>query len=258
MAETTTTTILDGRHAYRPQAIGRVFGWFFLATFVTSIPAYFIGYHRILNDPGLITGAGANPTTGVATGAALEVFLIIANVATAVVAYPVLKRESEMGAIGYVAARLVEAMFIAIGIVSALAFLLMRQEATAASTPVLGNVFVAFYYRAFLVGPGFFAGLANGVVLGYLMYRSELVPRGMTWLGLIGGPLVMITGILIMYNAIERGGAVQTIATLPEALWELSLSIYCIVKGFRLSSPILRTEAVTTLPESESALRDKA
>jgi hypothetical protein len=145
-------------------------------------------------------------------------------------------------------------MFIAIGIVGALAFLLMRQEATAVSTPVLGEAFVAFYRRAFLVGPGFFAGLANGVILGYLMYRSELVPRGMTWLGLIGGPLLMISGILVMYNAIERGGAVQAIATLPEALWELSLSIYCIVKGFRLSSPILR-ETVKTLPESDSALR---
>jgi uncharacterized protein DUF4386 len=72
------------------------------------------------------------------------------------------------------------------------------------------------------------------VILGYLMYRSELVPRGMTWLGLIGGPLVMITGILVMFDAIERGGAVQTIATIPEFFWELSLSIYCIVKGFRL------------------------
>jgi Domain of unknown function (DUF4386) len=251
------TTIVDGRHAYRPQAIGRVFGWFFLATFLTSIPAYFIGYAKMLDNPSLITGNGADPSTGVATGATLEVLLIIANVATAVVAYPVLKRESEMGAIGYVSARLVEAMFIAIGIVSALAFLLMRQEATATSTPVLGNVFVAFYYRAFLVGPGFFAGLANGVVLGYLMYRSELVPRGMTWLGLIGGPLVMVTGIAVMFDAIERGGAVQTIATLPEALWELSLSIYCIVKGFRPSSPILSTETVT-LPESESALRHDA
>src|SRR4029453_7410470 len=251
------TTIIDGRHAYRPQAIGRVFGWFFLATFITSIPAYFIGYPKMLETPSLITGNGADAPTGIATGATLEVFLIIANVATAVVAYPVLKRESEIGAIGYVSARLCEAMFIAIGIVSALAFLLMRQEATATSTPVLGNVFVAFYYRAFLVGPGFFAGLPNGVVRGYLMYRSELVPRGMTWLGLIGGPLVIIPGILVMYNAIERGGAVQTTATLPEALWGLSLNIYCIVKGFRLSSPILRTETVK-LPESDTALRHKA
>jgi hypothetical protein len=249
-------TILDGRHAYRPQAIGRVFGWFFLATFLTSIPAFFIGYAKMLDNPGLITG-GADPSTGIATGATLEILVIIANVATAVVAYPILKRESEMGAIGYVSARLVEAMFIAIGIVSALAFLLMRQEATAASTPVLGDAFVALYYRAFLVGPGFFAGLANGVILGYLMYRSELVPRGMTWLGLIGGPLVMITGILVIFDAIDRGGAVQAIATIPEFFWELSLAIYCIVKGFRLSSPILRTEAVT-LPESDSAVRQGA
>jgi hypothetical protein len=229
-------TILDGRHAYRPQAIGRVFGWFFLATFLTSIPAYFVGYAKMLETPGLITGSGADPSTGIATGATLEIFLIVANVATAVVAYPVLKRESEIGAVGYVSARLVEAMFIAIGIVGALAFLLMRQDATAVSTPALGDAFVATYRRAFLVGPGFFAGLANGVILGYLMYRSGLVPRRLTWLGLIGGPLLMLSAILVMYDAIERGGAVQSIATLPEALWELSLSIYCIVKGFRLSS----------------------
>ena len=253
-----TATILDGRHAYRPQAIGRVFGLFFLATFLTSIPAYFIGYAKMLETPSLITENGADPSTGIATGATLEVFLIIANVATAVVAYPVLKRESEIGAIGYVSARLVEAMFIAIGIVSALAFLLMRQDATAVATPVLGDVFDSLYYRAFLVGPGFFAGLANGVILGYLMYRSELVPRGMTWLGLIGGPLVMITGIAVMFDVIERQSAVQVIATIPEFFWELSLSIYCIVKGFRLSSPILRMDTVTKLPESDSALRQGA
>jgi Domain of unknown function (DUF4386) len=250
------TTIFDGRHTYRLEALGRVFGWFFLATFFTSIPAYFIGYSRILDDPGLITGAGADPTTGVATAATLEVFLIIANVATAVVAYPVLKRESEIGAVGYVSARLVEGIFIAIGIVSALAFLLMRQEATAAD-PALGEAFVATYYRAFLVGPGFMGGLANGVILGYLMYRSGLVPRGMAMLGLIGGPLVMATGIAVMFDAIERGGAVQTIATIPEFVWELSLSIYCIVKGFR-PSPILELESATTLPESDSASRHGA
>jgi Domain of unknown function (DUF4386) len=250
------TTIFDGRHTYRLEALGRVFGWFFLATFFTSIPAYFIGYSRILDDPGLITGAGADPTTGVATAATLEVFLIIANVATAVVAYPVLKRESEIGAVGYVSARLVEGIFIAIGIVSALAFLLMRQEATAAD-PALGEAVVATYYRAFLVGPGFMAGLANGVILGYLMYRSGLVPRGMAMLGLIGGPLVMATGIAVMFDAIERGGAVQTIATIPEFVWELSLSIYCIVKGFR-PSPILELGSATTLPESDSASRHGA
>jgi hypothetical protein len=191
----------------------------------------------------------------VATAATLEVFLIIANVATAVIVYPVLRRQSEIGAMGYVAARLVEGMFIAIGIVSALAFLLIRQDATAVNDPVLGEVFVATYYRAFLVGPGFFAGFANGVILGYLMYRSELVPRGMAMLGLIGGPLVMITGIAVMFDAIERGGAVQSIATIPEFFWELSLSIYCIVKGFRASSPVFSADRTVFVPESPSAVR---
>ncbi len=249
-------TIIDGRHTYRLQTIGRVFGWFFLATFLTSIPAYFIGYAEMLENPALITGTGADPTTGVATAAALEVFLIVFNVGTAVIAYPILKRESEIGAMGYVSARLVEGIFIAIGLVSALAFILMRQEATAAD-PALGGVFDAIYYRAFLVGPGFMAGLANGVILGYLMYRTGLVPRGMAMLGLVGGPLVMVSGIAIMFNAIERGGTVQVIATIPEFFWELSLSIYCIVKGFR-PSPILATETVTRLPDSDSTVRHEA
>ena len=239
-----------------PQTIARIFGWLFVATFVTSIPAYFIFYAPVRDDPSLITGAGADPTASVALGATLEVLLIIANVATAVVIYPILKRQSEIGAIGYVSARLVEGMFIAIGIVSLLTFLFMRQEASAGADSALGEAFVAIYDRAFLIGPGFFAGFANGVVLGYLMYRSGLVPRGMAMLGLIGGPLLMATGIAIMFDVTERGGTLQAIATIPEFFWELSLGIYCIVKGFRSSSPILATDETVRVPESPSAERE--
>ena len=250
----TTASVIDGRHTYRPEALGRIFGWFFLATFVFSIPAYFIGYAKMLDNPSSITGSGPDVSFGIAAAAASEILLIVANVATAVLVYPVLKRESEMGAVGYVAARLCEAMFITIGIVSALSFLLMRQEGTAASTPVLGNVFDALYLRAFGVGPGFWAGLANGVILAYLLYRSELVPRGMCWIGFVGGPLVMITGILVLFIPSQKDG-LQGLAGLVEGAWELSLSIYCIVKGFRLTSPILGPDGVTTRPESGSALR---
>ncbi len=239
-----------------PQTIARIFGWLFVATFVTSIPAYFIFYAPVRDDPSLITGGGTDPTASVALGATLEVLLIIANVATAVVIYPILKRQSEIGAIGYVSARLVEGMFIAIGIVSLLTFLFMRQEASAGADSALGEAFVAIYDRAFLIGPGFFAGFANGVVLGYLMYRSGLVPRGMAMLGLIGGPLLMATGIAIMFDVTERGGALQAIATIPEFFWELSLGIYCIVKGFRSSSPILATDETVRVPESPSAERE--
>src|SRR5687767_852439 len=136
-----------------PQRIARVFGWLFVATFATSIPAYFVLYAPVRDNPGLITGTGADPTASVALGAALEVFLIIANVGTAVVVYPILKRQSEIGAVGYVSARLVEGIFIAIGIISLLTFLLMRQEGTADAA--VGEAFVAIYDRAFLIGPGF-------------------------------------------------------------------------------------------------------
>jgi Domain of unknown function (DUF4386) len=210
----------------------------------------------VRDNPGLITGTGADPTASVALGAVLELFLIIANVGTAVVVYPIIKRQSEIGAVGYVSARLVEGIFIAIGIISLLTFLLMRQQATAGTDAALGEAFVAVYDRAFLVGPGFFAGLANGVILGYLMYRSGLVPRGMAMLGLIGGPLVMASGIAIMFDVTERGSALQGIATIPEFFWELSLGIYCIVKGFRPSSPILAMDRTVRVPESPSAERE--
>ena len=239
-----------------PQRIARVFGWLFVATFATSIPAYFILYAPVRDDPGLITGTGADPTASVALGAVLELFLIIANVGTAVVIYPILKRQSEIGAISYVSARIVEGIFIAIGIISLLTFLLMRQQATAGTDAAVGEAFVAIYDRAFLVGPGFFAGLANGVILGYLMYRSGLVPRGMAMLGLVGGPLVMASGIAIMFDVTERGSALQGIATIPEFFWELSLGIYCIVKGFRPSSPILAMDETVRVPESPSAERE--
>ena len=239
-----------------PQTLARVFGWLFVATFVTSIPAYFIFYAPVRDNPGLITGTGADPTASVALGAVLELFLIIANVGTAVVVYPILKRQSEIGAIGYVSARLVEGIFIAVGIISLLTFLLMRQQATAGTDAALGEAFVAIYDRAFLIGPGFFAGLANGVILGYLMYRSGLVPRGMAMLGLIGGPLVMASGIAIMFDLIDRGSTLQGIATIPEFFWELSLGIYCIVKGFRSSSPILAMDETVRVPESPTATRE--
>jgi hypothetical protein len=218
--------------------IATLTGWLMVITFVTSIPAYFILYAPVRDNPGTITGAGADPTASVALGALLELILIIANVGTAVVPYVVFRRYSQGLALGYVAARLVEAMFIAIGIISLLTFLFMRQEGTARTDAALGDVFVAIYDRAFLIGPGFFAGVANGLILGYLMYRSGLVPRGMAMLGLIGGSLIVVSGIAVMFDVIKRGSTLQGVASIPEFIWELSFGIYLIVKGFK-PSPIL-------------------
>jgi hypothetical protein len=213
-------------------------GWLFIVTFVASIPAYFILYAPVLDHPNYIVGAGAD--NRIAFGALLEMIVIIANIGTAVVLFSILKRQNESLALGYVTARIVESVFIGVGILSLLAVVTLRQDvgATGADSLVLvGRSLVAIHDWTFLLGPGWVVGVGNGLILGYLMYRSGLVPRGMTWLGLIGGPLIILSGTLVLFDVIEPGSSAQAIATIPEFFWELSLGIYLIVKGFK-PSPI--------------------
>jgi len=214
-------------------------GWLFIVTFVASIPAFFICYKPLLDHPGYILGAGAD--TRIALGAFLEMIVIVANIGTAVVLFPILKRQDESLSLGYVTARVVESMFIAVGVLSVMAVVTLRQDVGAAgagSLVITGRSLVAIHDWTFLLGPGWVVGIGNGLILGYLMYRSGLVPRRMTWLGLVGGPLIILTGTLVLFNVIDPGSPVQAIATIPEFFWELSLGIYLIVKGFR-PSPIL-------------------
>jgi Domain of unknown function (DUF4386) len=220
-----------------PQTLARLTGVLFLITYLTSIPAFFVFYAPVLHDPGYITGAG--PDTSVLVGAFLEVLLIIANVGTALTLFPVLKRHNEVLALGYVTARLVECGFIAVGILSLLTVVTLRQEAAGAdpaSLTLVGQTLVAIHDWTFLLGPSFVGVVGTGLMLGYLMYRSGLVPRPMAVLGLIGGVLVCVSGTAVLLGALEQGGSAQTLATMPEFLWELSLGIYLTVKGFRPSA----------------------
>ena len=214
-------------------------GALFVITFLTSIPAALLLYAPVLDHTNYIVGAGAD--TRVALGAFLEVLLIVANVGSAVVLFPILKRQNEGLALGYVTARIIESTFIAIGIVSVLAVLTLRRDvgSTGAGPLVtVGRSLVAVHDWTFLLGPGWIVGVGNGLILGYLMYRSGLVPRRMAMLGLIGGPLIILSGTAVLFNVIQPGSAAQVIATIPEFVWELSLGIYLMVKGFK-PSPIL-------------------
>jgi hypothetical protein len=210
----------------------------YLITFITSIPALFVFFAPVLDDPRYILGPGAD--TSVAWGAFLEMILIIAQIGTAVVVFPLLRRQNEILALGYVTARVMESVFTAVGIVSLLTIVTLRQEATAgadaASLLTAGESLVALKDWTFVLGPGFMVGVGNGLILGYLMYTSALVPRGMAVLGLIGGTLIIVSGVGVLFGVIEAGGAVQAIATIPEALWELSLGIWPIVRGFNPSA----------------------
>lgn len=214
-------------------------GWLFIVTFITSIPAALFLYTPVLDNARYIVGGGAD--TRVFWGALLEMILIVANIGTAVALFPILKRQSEGLALGYVTARLVECGFIAVGILSILAVVTLRQDAAGADTTSLitvGKSLVAIHDWTFLLGPGFIVGIGNGLLLGYLMYRSGLVPRRMAMLGLIGGPLIVLSGIGVLLGLFDSGSSPQVIATIPEFFWELSLGIYLVVKGFR-PSPIL-------------------
>ena len=229
-------------------------GLLFIITFVTSIAAVLL-YHPALRDTGYIVGAGAD--SRVAFGVLLEMLLIVANIGTAVVLFPILKRQNEALSLGYVAARIMESAFIAIGLISVAAVVLLRQDVGAAggdSLVTAGKSFVAVHDLTFLLGPGWVVGVGNGLILGYLMYKSRLVPRGMTWLGLIGGPLIFISGTAVLFNIIQPGSKAQGIASIPEILWELSLGIYMLVKGFRSDSPLLAMPAVTPMDEAPPVL----
>jgi hypothetical protein len=228
---------VPGQPTEQQQRIARVTGVLWIVTFATSIPAYLL-YDPVLDDTGFITGTGSE--NAVLAGAFLELLLIIANIGTAVVPYSIYKRQSEPLALGFVAARIMESVFIAVGILCMLALVTLRQDLAGTNTDsatleAVGASLVAVKEWTFRLGPGFVVGVGNGLIMGYLAYRSGLVPRRLAMLGLIAGPLLCATGIAIVLGWIEAGGTLQGIATIPEFVWELSLGIYLTVKGFKPS-----------------------
>jgi hypothetical protein len=226
------------------QKRARVFGVLYLITFVTSIPALAL-YQPVLDDPvGYITSGGHDKQ--ILFAALLELLLIIANIGTAVVIFPIVRRQNEELALGYVTARLIECTFILVGIVSVLGIITLRNQVAGASEGTVAYTLAATKDWTFLLGPGWVVGWGNGLILGYLMYRSELVPRWAALLGLIAGPLIIVSGTAVMLSNDHPSDtlrSLQGLATVPEFLWELFLGVYCTFKGFRPSSPILRTEA---------------
>ena len=187
------------------QQRARVFGVLFLITFVTSIGALAL-FQSVLDDPaGYIAGGGKD--SQIYLGAFLELLLIISNVGTAVVLYPIVRRQNELLAIGYVAARIIESVFIAGGIIFILGVVSLRQDSPDATD--LAVSLAALKDWTFLFGPGMIVPFGNGLILGYLMYKSGLVPRWMPWLGLIGGPLLLIGNVGVLFDWWDQTGAVN-------------------------------------------------
>jgi len=226
-----------------------VAGVFYLITFI-SIPTLAI-YRPILNNQDWIISSGGH--TGVLVGGFLEVIVALAGIGTAVTLYPVVKRQNEGLALGFVTSRVVEGIMIFTGVVSLLSLVTLHQNlgaaagANAASLVATGASHVAVYHWTFLLSQSLMPGI-NAVLLGTLMYRSRLVPRIIPLMGLIGGPLLIIAVFASLLGQHSSLTGLATLPVIPVAAWELSLGIWLTVKGFRPSALTAGIEAANAPP----------
>ena len=206
-------------------------GVLFLLTFATSIPGALL-YAPVLGDPRFVLGDDGSGS--VLAGALLEMALIIANLGTALMLYPVLRRTTPSLALAYVVARVMESTLIALGILSLLTVVTLQQDGAAGSSAqTVAQALVALHGWTFLLGPGFVVGLGNGLILGCALYRSGLVPRGWSVLGMVAGPLVSLSGVAVLLGAYDQVSPWSALLTLPEVVWELFLGVYLTFHGFR-------------------------
>lgn len=237
MSTTQNTPTVGRQPAADPtrRAAGIV-GWLFIVTYVTSISAK-IGFYPPLFDGNYVTGPGED--SRVLWGAFAECILIIANIGTATALYTVVKGRYPNLGLSFIAARIMESVFIGAGILAVLTLVTLRQdyaaagEQSAAGLAAVGDAFLVMQEWTFNLGPAFVVGVGNGCILGWMMFRSNLVPRRLAVLGLIGGPLIVASGSAAVLGLIEPGGAAQQLTAAPEFFWELGLGIYLVVKGFK-------------------------
>ncbi len=224
-----------------------VAGIFYLITFI-SIPTLAI-YGPVKNHRDFILGSGS--THGVLLGCLLEVIVALAGVGTAVTLYPVVKRQNEGVALGFVAARVLEGGMIFTGVLSLLSVVTLRQDLSGAAGAhaaliTTGASHVATYNWTFLFGQTLMPAI-NALLLGSLMYKSRLVPRIIPVMGLIGAPILIASVIAAMFRIDQPITVLAAIGTLPVAAWEFSLGVWLVVKGFR-PSPITAGMATASTP----------
>ena len=236
----TTTTNRVPMDSLRKTAL--VAGILYLITFIAV--GTLTLYGPVLKDSAYVLGSGSD--TGVRWGALIEVIVALAGIGTAITLFPVVKRQNEAFALGFITTRVLEAAVIFSGVVSLLSLLTLRQDLGAAAGAdagllvTAGASFVANYNAAFLLGQTLMPGM-NALMLGHLMYRSGLVPRAIPMLGLIGGPLMISSAIGQIIGINEPISLWSLIALLPIFAWELSLGLWLAIKGFKRNAPLLAT-----------------
>ena len=200
-------------------------GILYLLTFI-SIPTLSL-YHEIHQPNFVISSA---PSNDVVLGGMLELVMALACIGTALAFYPVLKKQNEMLALGFVAARILEATLIFAGVASLLTVLNLRS--LGAEAQVVSRGLVMLYDRLFLISQSFIPAV-NGLLLGSLLYQTRLVPRILPIIGIIGAFTLVAGDVAVLYGVFDQRAPIAGLSAVPIALWEFSLGIYLVVKGFK-------------------------
>jgi hypothetical protein len=208
-----------------------VAGVLYLLTFI-SIPT--LALYGAIHEANYILGSG--PDNAVLFGGILEIIVALAGIGTAIVLYPVLRNQNEGVALGFVGSRVLEASTIFIGVAFLLSVVTLRQTGAGAGALPVSHALVSLYDRIFLLGQSFIPGV-NALLLGSLLYRSRLVPRVLPLIGFVGATLLLAGDVAVLFGLIEQHDPTTALAAIPIALWEFSLGIYLVVKGFK-HSPI--------------------
>jgi hypothetical protein len=206
-----------------------VAGILYVLTFV-SIPTLFI-YSQV-KGANYIVGSG--PDTPAIIGGMLEIIIALAGIGTAVVMYPVLRKQNESAAMGLVAARILESGTIFVGVAFILSIVTLRQTGAGADSLATSQGLVILYNRIFLLGQSFMPAICD-LLLGFMLYHSRLVPRGLSLIGIFGGPVLLIGYFSIQFGLIGQYDPLTPLFAIPVALFEFSLGLYLIFKGFRSS-----------------------
>jgi hypothetical protein len=222
-------------------------GVLYLLTFV-SIPT--LALYGSIRDPNYIVGPG--PDTAVFVGGILEIIVALSGIGTAVALYPVLRKQNEGMALGLVGSRVLEAGTMFAGVAFLLTVVTLRQTGVGADALVTGRALVALYDRIFLVGQSFMPAV-NDLLLGFLLYQSRLVPRILSLIGLGGGVLLIAGDLAVLFGLIGQHDPSTALAAVPVALFEFSLGVWLIAKGFDVSAVAsLTQEMVPSTAETNS------
>jgi hypothetical protein len=215
-------------------------GILYLLTFV-SIPTLVI--YGSVKSANYILGAGSD--TSAIIGGILEIIVALSGISTAIVLFPVLKKQNEVLALGLVAARILESSTIFVGVAFILSIVSLRQAGAGVDALVTSHALVLLYDRIFLLGQSFMPAICD-LLLGFLLYQSRLVPRSLSLIGIVGGPILIVGYLVVMFGFIGQHDPLAGLSAVPVALFEFSLGVWLVVKGFNQSAIVLKPAKTVT------------